>query len=149
MDIAEHARVLSPNLALNFSQPLPGGAADAEMELDSLNSFTEEELQPLLWLPRKLHCLVDDRVHLQQAAGTTKVGYNAYYDHKLAQIQSLTNLSGSRVDKEFWVHDQTDTEKDILKTKAHDNFCLWYLERIRLVVDLVLLVGGHCKVIPP
>ena len=82
LDIAEHTRVLSPNLALNFGQPLPGGAAKTDMELDSLVSYREEELQPLFWLLRKLHCLVDNRVHLQQAARTTKVGYNAYYDHK-------------------------------------------------------------------
>ena len=63
---------------------------------------------------------MDDCVHLQQAAGTTIVGYNAYYDHKLAHIRGLTDFSGSRANKEFWVHDMLDTEKDILKVKAHD-----------------------------
>ena len=53
-------------------------------------------------------------------AGTTKVGYNAYYDHKLAQQLGLANYSGTRADKEFWAHDQTDTEKEILKIKAHE-----------------------------
>ena len=57
---------------------------------------------------------------MQQAAGTTKVGYNAYYDHKLANVKGLSNFSCSRTDKEFWVHDQRDTEKDILKAKAHE-----------------------------
>ena len=63
---------------------------------------------------------MDNRVHLQKAAGTTKVGYNAYYDHKLAHVQGLTDFSGSRADKEYWVHDKLDTEKDILKAKAHE-----------------------------
>ena len=66
------------------------------MELDSSNVYTEEELSPLFWMLGKLHCLVDDHIHLQQAAGTTKVDYNAYYDHKLALIQGLKNYSGTR-----------------------------------------------------
>ena len=48
------------------------------------------------------------------------MGYNAYYDHKLAQINGLANYSGTRADKEFWAHDQTDTEKEILRIKAHE-----------------------------
>ena len=63
---------------------------------------------------------MDDCFHLQQAAGTTKVGYNAYYNDKLAHTRGLTEFSGSRADKEFWVQDMLDTEKDILKVKAHD-----------------------------
>ena len=61
---------------------------------------------------------MDDHIHLQQAAGTTKVGYNAYYDHKLAQINGLANYSGTWANKEFWAHDQTDTEKEILRKKS-------------------------------
>ena len=30
------------------------------------------------------------------------------------------SFSGSRTDKEFWVYDQKDTEKDILKANAHE-----------------------------
>ena len=92
------------------------------MELDSSVVYTEEELSPLFQMIGKLHCLMDDHIHLQQAAGTTKVGYNTYYDHKLDSIQGLTNYCASRVDKEYWVHDQTDTEKEILKAKAHKQF---------------------------
>ena len=96
LDFAEYERMLAPNLVLNFGQSFPGGVSKTGMELDSLVSCTEEEPQPLFWMLRKLHCLVDDRVHLQQAARTTKVGYNAYYDHKLAHIWGLTDFSGSR-----------------------------------------------------
>ena len=32
----------------------------------------------------------------------------------------MANYSGTRADKEFWAHDQTDTEKEILKIKAHE-----------------------------
>ena len=88
--------------------------------MDCSNTYTEEQLAPLIVMLGKLHCLVDDCIHLQQAAGTTKVGYNAYYDYKLASVQGLTNYSGTWADREFWVHDQTDTEKEILKMKAHE-----------------------------
>ena len=57
---------------------------------------------------------------LKEAAGNTKVGYNAYYDHKLAQINGLANYSGTRANKEFWAHDQTDTEEKILRIKANE-----------------------------
>ena len=30
------------------------------------------------------------------------------------------DFSGSMADKEFWVHNKLDTEKEILKAKAHD-----------------------------
>ena len=48
------------------------------------------------------------------------MGYNAYYDFKLASIQGLANYSGTRADKEFWIHDQQDTEKEIQYLKAHE-----------------------------
>ena len=56
---------------------------------------------PLFSMIWKIQRFVDDRIHLQQAAGTTKVGYNAYYDHKLAQIIGLANYSGTQANKEF------------------------------------------------
>ena len=44
---------------------------------------------------------MDDRVHIQQTAGTSKVGYNAYYEYKMAQENGLDHFSGQRADKEF------------------------------------------------
>ena len=67
---------------------------------------------------------MDNHVHLQQAAGTTKVVYNAYYDHRLAQQKDLTDFSDSRADKEFLIHERRDTEKDILKLKAYEKSLL-------------------------
>ena len=91
--------LLSPSVSIDYSSLLT----------ISSNVYTEEEISPLFWMLGKLHCLLDNPVHLQQAAGTTKVGYNAYYDHKLASIQGQANYSGTRDDREFWVHDQTNT----------------------------------------
>merc|ERR1712240_652217 len=85
MDLAEHVRVLSPTLALIIGQPLSAGSQEGK-ELDCEVSYTEEKLKPLFQIFGKLHCLVDDCVHLQQDARITKVGYNAYYDHKLALL---------------------------------------------------------------
>ena len=123
LDIAKHAKVLVPNLALNFGQPLSTTASGVGVpgeHLDCSNVYAEVQLAPLFVMLGKLHCLVDDRIHLAQAAETTKVGDNAYYDHKLASIQWLANHSGTRANREFWVHNQTDTEKEILKLKAHE-----------------------------
>ena len=67
----------------------------------------------------KLARFVDDRVHVQQAAGSTKVGYNVFYDYKNYQIHGNQAFSGSKADREFWTHDTLDVEKDILKMQAH------------------------------
>ena len=71
----------------------------------------------MIW---KVVRFVDNCVHLQQAAGTTKVGYNAFYDHKLSQIHGQHNFSGTKADREYWTHDMVDAEKEILKIKAHE-----------------------------
>ena len=71
----------------------------------------------MIW---KIVRFIDDRIHLQQAAGTTKVGYNSFYDHKLAQINGLHNYSGTRADREYWSHNMMDAEKEILRIKAHE-----------------------------
>ena len=70
----------------------------------------------MIW---KVVRFVDDHIHLQQAARTTKVGYNAFYDHKLAQIHGLHNFSGTKPNREYWTHDTMDAEKGILRIKAH------------------------------
>merc|ERR1711989_289557 len=70
----------------------------------------------MIW---KVGRFVDDRVHLQQAAGNTRVGYNSLYNHKLAQINGLHNYSGTRADREYWSHDMMDAKKEILRVKAH------------------------------
>ena len=87
--------------------------------METSESFDEGDLRPLYSLLGKLHCLVDDCVHIQQTAGTTQVGYKAYYEYKIAQENGLDLFSGQRADKEFWAHDKLETEQKILKMKAH------------------------------
>ena len=88
--------------------------------MDCSNTYTEDQLTHLFSMLGKLQRLVDDHIHLWKAAGTTKGDYNAYYDHKLTQTIGLANYSGTQADKEFWAHGQNDTEKEILRIKAHE-----------------------------
>ena len=95
MDLTEHARHLIPNLAPLVGQPI-SNSADCELRVDNSKFYLEDQLAPLIGMIWKVVRFVDDRVHLQQAAGYTKVGYNAFYEHKLAQIHGLHNFSGTK-----------------------------------------------------
>ena len=86
--------------------------------MDNSKFYSEDQLAPLIGMIWKIVRFIDDRVHLQQAAGTTKVGYNSFYDHKLAQIYGLHNYSGTQADRNYWFHDMMDAEKEILRIKA-------------------------------
>ena len=108
-----------PNLAPLVRQPI-SNSADFELRVDNSKFYSEEQLAPLIGMIWKVVRFVDVCVHLQQAAGTTKVGYNSFYDHKLAQINGLHNYSGTRADREYWSHDMMDAEKEILRVKAHE-----------------------------
>ena len=87
--------------------------------MDSFKVYSEEDLQPLYGLLGNLFCLVDDSIHMQQCAGETKVGYNACYEHKMAQKNGLSGFSGQNVDKENWAQDKLDSEQRILKVRTH------------------------------
>ena len=71
----------------------------------------------MIW---KVVRFVDDCIHLQQAAGATKVGYNAFYEHELAQINGAHHFSGSKADREYWTQNTRDAERDIIKIKSHE-----------------------------
>merc|ERR1712121_83717 len=89
-----------------------------------MGTYTEEQLMPLIGMVWKLARFVFDRVHVQQAAGSTKVGYNVFYDYKNYQIHGNQAFSGTKADSEFWTHDTLDVEKDILKMKAHEKLII-------------------------
>ena len=88
--------------------------------MDNSEFYSEDQLAPLIGMIWKVVRFIDDHFHLQQAAGYTKVGYNAFYEHKLAQINGLHNFSGTKAEREYWTHDTVDAEKEILKIKAHE-----------------------------
>ena len=119
LDLAQHARHLIPSLAPLVGQPILN-AADFELRVDHSKFYLEGQLAPLICMIWKVVRFVDDRIHLQQAAGATKVGYNAFYEHELAQINGVHHFSGSKADREYWSQNTRDAEKDIIKIKAHE-----------------------------
>ena len=111
-------RIGVPNSAPLVGQPILN-SADFELRVDSSKFYLEDQLTPLISMIWKVVRFVDNCIHLQQAAGATKVGYNVFYDHKLAQIHGLHNYNGTRANREYWSQDTRDAEKEILKIKAH------------------------------
>ena len=99
-------------------------AADFELRVDHSKFYSEGQLAPLICMIWKVVRFVDDRIHLQQAAGATKVGYNAFYEHELAQINGVHHFSGSKADREYWSQNTRDAEKDIIKIKAHEKLLI-------------------------
>ena len=76
-------------------------------------------LSPLITKIGRLHCLVDNRVHLHQSAGMSSVGYNAFYTHKNSLNQGLKNYGGNaRASEGFLAQDQKDTEAAVWNAKA-------------------------------
>ena len=61
---------------------------------------------------------MDNRVHLQQSAGMSVVGYNAFYTHKSSQNQGLKNYGHVRASQEFLAQDRKDTEVAVRNSKA-------------------------------
>ena len=80
--------------------------------------FSKEYLCPLYSELGKLHCLVDDCIYTQQTAGTSQIGYNAFYDQLLAQNSGLGSSRSSRTDKVSLTHGKLDTERKMLKMVA-------------------------------
>ena len=82
-------------------------------------------LSPLITKIGRLHCLVDNRVHLQQSAGMSTVGYNAFYTHKNSLNQGLKNYGGhARASEGFLAQDRKDTEQLFGTQRLVKSFCL-------------------------
>merc|ERR1712112_590240 len=117
-DLADHVRHLVPNLAPLVCQPLLN-VTDLELRVDNSRTYAEKQLVPMIGMIWKIARFIDDRIHVQEAAGACTVGYTQYYQYKNTQVFGNEKFSGSKADKEFWTHDTFDTEKDILKMQAH------------------------------
>ena len=118
LDLADHVRHLVPNLAPLVGQPLLN-VTDLELRVDDSRTYAETQLVPMIGMIWKIARFIDDRIHVQEAAGACTVGYTQYYQYKNTQVFGNEKFSGSKADKEFWTHDTFDTEKDILKMQAH------------------------------
>ena len=63
---------------------------------------------------------MDNHVHLQQSAGMSTVGYNAFYTHKKSLNQGLKNYGGhARASKGSLAQDRKDAEAAGQNSKAH------------------------------
>merc|ERR1712121_27489 len=118
LDLADHVRHLVPNLAPLVGQPLLN-VTDLELRVDDSHTYAEKQLVPMIGMIWKLARFIDDRIHVQEAAGACSVGYTQYYQYKNTQVFRNERFSGSKADKEFWTHDTFDTEKEILKMQAN------------------------------
>ena len=63
---------------------------------------------------------MDDCVHTQQCAGKTKLEYEAFNEHKMAQENGLSSFSGQNVNKEDWAQDNLDSEQRTLKEGTNE-----------------------------
>ena len=79
LDLAEHVRHLVPNLAPLVGQPLLN-VTDLELRVDKSRKYEEHQLVPMIGMVWKLARFVDDRIHVQQAAGASTVGYIPFYN---------------------------------------------------------------------
>merc|ERR1711873_70942 len=118
LDLVEHVRHLVPNLAPLVGQPLLN-VTDLELRVDISHKYEEHQLVPMVGMVWKLAWFVDDRIHVQLAAGASRVGDTQFYEYKNYQIYGNEKFSGSKSDREFWTHDTLDVKKDILKMQAH------------------------------
>ena len=82
LDLAKTVEGLAPYLMLNVCSTPPDNASEAGASAVTSPSTVGDILSPLITKIGRLHCLVDNRVHLQQSASLSTVGYNAFYTHK-------------------------------------------------------------------
>ena len=75
-------------------------------------------LSPLLTKIGGLHLLVDNHVYLQQSAGMSVVGYNAFYTFKNSQTNSLKNYGCTRASWKFLTQDGKEVERAVQHSKA-------------------------------
>ena len=106
MEVSESVKGLVPFLALQVCQPPSSSSSEAGASGEPTHCSTlGEQITPLLVKIGRLHSLVDNHIHLQQAAGTTVVGYDAFYTHRIVQPDGLKNYGCSRASKKFLAQD--------------------------------------------
>merc|ERR1712101_95471 len=81
-------------LMLTVCPTPPADSSDAGASVVTSPSTVGDILSPLITKIGRLHCLVDNRVYLQQSASMSSMGYNAFYTHKSSQNHGLKNYGG-------------------------------------------------------
>ena len=68
--------------------------------------------------------MVDNRVHLQQSASISKIGYKAFYNHILNHSQGMSHYGYTRASEETLAKDRLETEKAVQLSKARQKLLL-------------------------
>ena len=144
-DLAKIVKGVAPYLALNVCQTPPANSSEAATSVVTSPLSVGDIISPLLTKIGRLHCLVDNHVHLQQSASMSTVGYNAFYTHKNSLNQGLKNYGGhARASEGFLAQDRKDTEAAVRNSKARQK--LLSSEQKRQAkssgVDTAKTVGG-------
>ena len=77
LELAEIVKGVAPYLTLNVCQTPPADSSEAATSVVTSPSTVADIISPLLTKIGRLHCLVDNCVHLQQSANLSTMGYNA------------------------------------------------------------------------
>ena len=119
MEVSKSAKGLALYLVLQVCLPPSSTSSEVGASGEPTHCSTlGEQITPLLEKIGRLHSLVDNCIHLQQAAGTSVVGYNAFYTHKIVQPDGLKNYGCSRASREFLAQDWKETERAVQNLKA-------------------------------
>ena len=119
LELAKIVERLAPYLTLNVCQTPPADSSEAATSVVTSPTTMSDIISPLLTKIGRLHCLVDNRVHLQQSASLSTVGYNAFYTHKNSLNQGLKNYGEhARACAGFLAQDRNDTKAAVWNSKA-------------------------------
>ena len=112
MDLSQSVKGLTPYLAFQVCQTPStiGTSSKVSASGETCPLTVGDIISPLLSKIGGLHCLVDNRVHLQQSAGVSKVGYNAFYAHKHSHSNSLKHYGYTRASREFLAQDLKEVD---------------------------------------
>ena len=93
LDLSQSVKGLTPYLAFQACQTpsTTGTFSEVSASGETCPTTVGDILSPLLSKIGGVHSLVDNRVHLQQSAGVSVVGYNAFYTFKNSQSKGLKN----------------------------------------------------------
>ena len=117
-DLAGQASLVAPPLASNFGTSAAESVGQVDYDPDT--TVTYREIAPVWDLIGRLLWTTDRRAHVQQMAGTSKVGYVPTYQHIHRKMDGNASFFGSRTDREYWASERLDVEKEILKERAHE-----------------------------
>ena len=117
-DLTSQASLVCPTLASTFGTSAALG--QPQPEFDPNQTVTLGEVAPVWELMSRLLWTVDNKVHIQQMAGTSKAGYVPTYNYIQRKQDGNASFSGSRTDREYWAAERLDLEKEILKERAHE-----------------------------